>query len=113
MTNPAEPFGYVREPGAGELKALFVSLAQTSIYSVPVFLAPVRPWIPSEQRPPVDFAFYECWTDCPPQSHPLQAVRWSAHDGGRWLTSWPVLFWREIERPAPLAKAGLDLDLSP
>lgn len=53
-------------------------------------------WCQSTETPDED-GVYLCWCDAPPQSMSVQALRWRKDRG--WLTSWPVRFWQELERP--------------
>jgi len=52
-------------------------------------------WMPVSDSPKKD-GFYLCFTKCPPQSHPVQAIRFK---DGEWFTSWPVVSWRPLPLP--------------
>jgi hypothetical protein len=49
-------------------------------------------WI-SERKTPEKDGFYLCYTKCPPQSHPVQTVRFKTEG---WLTSWDVLYYQPL-----------------
>jgi hypothetical protein len=53
-------------------------------------------WIPVTERLPERKGYFWAYQPkCPPQSYPMQAVKFDPKDG-HWYTSWTVTHWMEL-----------------